>query len=689
MARSVRLRVGAGLAAGVTAAAIGTAAAAASASTGPGPNTLVKVQPGMTAAALPRATVFGNTPASTPETVSFILRERQLPELEASVAHGVKKFLSVGQFAGEYGQSPSVISGLESYLAKFGITTKAYADGIDVSAQGTAGEFDQALSVSQKQYRVPAFKGKNGQTVPAQTVHAATSAPELPERIAGSILTVLGLTNYSPFASQTAHINTKFAKTAVHKASANTSSSTPKNDPAFCEQLSGLPSGCHIPSDFASSYGLDNLYKAGADGAGQALAIVTLAAVDPNAPQYFWQNVAGIPDTGRTLTVDNIDGGPGAPSDAAGSGESDLDVEQSGALAPGANVIVYQAPNTDAGFADAFFQAASDNTASTVSASWGESETYLQAAVAAGVETPLYETAFDEAFLEMAAQGQSGFIASGDEGAYTASNPGDLGTTNLSVGASADSPYITAAGGTTLPWTAEFANADGSVTATVNVTQQRTWGWDYLWQPIATVSGVTAAQVAPTAVVGSGGGFSTFEPRPSYQDDVPGIGHYHAVPYLTPTDYQTITGTNLSLPTSWSVNTSPGVVTGYSNGRAVPDVSADADPYSGYLLYEPSAAAAGGAALQGGWGGTSFVAPQLNGSAAVIDSYLGHRVGFWNPAIYKFATNWTSPFTSLSSASTSNDNIYYTGNPGSVYNEGSGLGFPNLAKLATDFKHES
>ena len=102
------------------------------------------------------------------------------------------------------------------------------------------------------------------------------------------------------------------------------------------------------------------------------------------------------------------------------------------AVAPGANVIVYQAPNTDFGFADAFFDAASQNIASTVSASWLESETYLESRIAAGQESPGYQAAFDEAFLEMAAQGQSGFIASGDEGAYTAT--GDLGTTNLSVG---------------------------------------------------------------------------------------------------------------------------------------------------------------------------------------------------------------------------------------------------------------
>ena len=109
--------------------------------------------------------------------------------------------------------------------------------------------------------------------------------------------------------------------------------------------------------------------------------------------------------------MDNVDGGPGAPSYAAGSGETDLDVEQSGGLAPGANVIVYQAPNTDSGFADAFFAAASQNIASTVSASWLESETYLQAGIASGSESPGYQAAFDEAFLEMAAQGQSGFIA--------------------------------------------------------------------------------------------------------------------------------------------------------------------------------------------------------------------------------------------------------------------------------------
>ena len=628
---------------------------------------MVPVQPGISAASLPGASVFGNTPPSTPETVSFVLREQNLPQLEASVEQGVGNYLSVSQFAQIYGQSQSNISQLQNYLAGFGITTQVYPDDVDVVANGTAGEFDSALAVQQQQYFVPALPARDGlQAIPAQSVHGTAQPPELPYRIAQYVLAILGLTNYGPFGSQAVHVNTTLAKP-------DTASQNP------CLALTGLADACNTPANFAANYGLDPLYARGANGAGQTIAIVTLAALDVGAPEYFWTNVLGLPASSRTVTVVNVDGGPGAPSDASGTGETDLDVEQSGGLAPDANVIVYQAPNTDYGFADAFFQAASQNIASTVSASWLESETYLQAAIASGEESPGYEAAFDEAFLEMAAQGQSGFIAAGDWGAYTASV--DIGTTNLSVGASPDSPFITAAGGTTLPWTGTLTGPDGS--ATVNVPSQRTWGWDYLWQPIATITGSSLASVAESLVIGSGGGFSSIEPTPSYQEGVPGTHFFSAVQYLTPIDYENVDG--IVEPTAWNFNPTPSVSYGFGSGRAVPDVSTDADPYSGYLLYEPSFAGVGEPELQGGWGGTSFVAPQLNGSTAVIDSFLGHRVGFWNPAIYSFATGRHSPFTPLDESGTSSDNIYYTGTPGLPYNEGSGLGTPNLSELAYDF----
>ena len=655
MALSVRSRLWAGLAAGLLAVAAPVAATAgtAQAASTPGPNTPTKVATGLLAAALPGAAPFGTTPASTPERVSFILKERDKGQLEAAVTQGLGSFDSVDAFAAKYGQSQQVVDKLTSYLAGFGIKTTVYPGNVDISATGTAGEFDAALSCQQQNYHVPSQAGADGSTVPAQTVYSATAAPKLPWGVGQYVLAVLGLTNYAPFVSHAEH------------ATGKTFTGGPIN---------------HLPSDFAKTYGLTGVAKQ-ADGAGETLGIVTLASVDPGAPQYFWSNVAKVPATGRTLTTVNVDGGAGAPSDAAGTGESDLDVEQSGALAPGANVIVYQTPNTDPGFIDGFFTAASSNAADSLSTSWGESETLVAAAVAAGQETAAYQAAFDEAFLELADQGQSLFDAAGDAGAYDDSD--ELGTTELVVDTPADSPYATAAGGTTLPFTATETGPKGS--AKVTVTKQRAWGWDYQWTAYAKAYGVSYADAATTRSAGGGGGFSGVEPKPSYQYDVSGTSSYVGVKYFTPTDPQVVvSGTDFVEPTSWTVTSKPPLVSGGASGRAVPDLSADADPETGYLLYEPSAVAAGGTALEGGWGGTSFVAPQFNGSAALIDSYLGHRTGLWNPSLYALAGSSVSPVTPLDTAGTSNDNLFYTGQPGTQYNPATGLGVPDLSKLAGD-----
>ena len=655
MALSASSRLWAGLAAGLLAVAapVAVAAGSAQAASSPSPTTPTKVPTGLLAAALPGAAPFGTTPASTPERVSFILKERGKGQLESAVTRGLGSFDSVDEFTAKYGQSQPVVDQLTSYLASFGIKTTVYPGNVDVSATGTAGEFDAALSCVQENYHVPSQSGYNGSTIPAQTVYSATAAPKLPWGIGQYVLAVLGLTNYAPFVSHADHATGK----------------------AF----TGGPIN-HLPSDFASRYGLNAVAKQ-ANGAGTTLGIVTLATVDPGAPQYFWSKVAKVPATGRTLTAVNVDGGSGAPSDAAGTGETDLDVEQSGALAPGANVIVYQAPNTDPGFIDAFFTAASSNAADSLSTSWGESETVVAAAVAAGQETAAYQAAFDEAFLELADQGQSLFDAAGDAGAYDDSD--ELGTTELVTDTPADSPYATAAGGTTLPFTATETGPKASVKVTV--AKERAWGWDYQWAAYAKAYGVSYADAATSRAVGGGGGFSAVEPKPSYQWGVSGTSSYEGVKYFTPIDPVTVVdGTDFVEPTAWSVTAKPPLVSGGGAGRAVPDLSANADPETGYLLYEPSAVAAGGQALEGGWGGTSFVAPQFNGSAALIDSYLGHRTGLWNPSLYALAAGSASPVTPLSSAGTSNDNLFYTGQPGTLYNPASGLGVPDLSKLAGD-----
>jgi subtilase family serine protease len=104
------------------------------------------------------------------------------------------------------------------------------------------------------------------------------------------------------------------------------------------------------------------------------------------------------------------------------------------------------------------------------------------------------------------------------------------------------------------------------------------------------------------------------------------------------------------------------------------------------------------------------VAPQLNGSNAVIESQLGHRAGFWNPMIYKLANGNNSPFTPIDSTKVfmgkqflfqtskagasrvlpgefTSTNLFYTGLAHSTWNPAVGLGTPNLTQLAGDFGH--
>jgi kumamolisin len=614
----------------------------------------VAVPQGIGPAALKHLSVFGPTPPSTPETVAFILRARNLGALKAEVSAGMPRgYDSVGRFARDFGQTRHDISALERYLGGFGISTSAYADGLDITANGTAGEFDSALDVQQSDYKVPAVPARHGMSERrAMIIHGTTDNALLPRRLARFVLSVLGLTNYPTFASL-----------SVHR-------------PALAHGVrpAAVQTGNLTPEDFASQYDLNPLYARGATGAGSTIGIVTLASVNPSDPEYFWSNVLGITTKPDRITLDNVDGGSGPVSDASGSGETTLDVEQSGALAPDANIVVYQAPNTDYGFVDGFFTAASQNAADSVSASWGESETAIQAAVASGQEDPAYAISFDEAYLEMAAQGQSAFVSAGDFGAYTAIE--DIGTTNLSGDNPAGSPWVTVAGGTTLPGTIPLTSTDSATIAA-----QRTWSWDWLWPHYADFGAPSEAAFAFAEPIGGGGGFSVFEHTPLYQQLVPSAHQFSATEYLTPTDPQTV-APGLTEPTEWSFDATPPVITGTGYGRATPDVSADADPFTGYEEYFTGFS---GAPLEDGWGGTSFVAPQLNGSTALIDSLLGHRVGFWNPAIYQFATFRDSPFSPLDSASASNDNLYYTGTPGHIYNVGSGLGTPDLAALARDF----
>ncbi|ARC57662.1 Pseudomonalisin [Frondihabitans sp. 762G35] len=178
-------------------------------------------------------------------------------------------------------------------------------------------------------------------------------------------------------------------------------------------------------------------FPAGTDGAGQTIAVIELGGgfAQADLDTYFGGLGVGSPVV-SAVGVDGAANRPGADPNGA-DGEVLLDIEVVGALSPGASVVVYFAPNTDAGFVDAVAQAAhAMPTPAAMSISWGQSEDQW---------TPQARAAFDDALVDAAALGVTVTAAAGDNGSSDgATGGGDH------VDFPASSPHVLACGGTSL-----------------------------------------------------------------------------------------------------------------------------------------------------------------------------------------------------------------------------------------------
>ncbi len=115
-------------------------------------------------------------------------------------------------------------------------------------------------------------------------------------------------------------------------------------------------------------------------------------------------------------------------------------------------------------------------------------------------------------------------------------------------------------------------------------------------------------------------------------------------------------------------------------GRNVPDVSFNADPDTGYVIYYTSQPS-GTFGLDTFYGGTSFSAPQLNGVTALLGEEHG-RLGLLNYPLYARAA--LSPLLGSAAATVHpvayGDNWFYHGSHG--YNPAAGLGTLDVANFA-------
>jgi subtilase family serine protease len=589
---------------------------------------------------------LGDTNPTDVVSVSVIFKAQPMEQLEAFVqstqdpwSPQYHHFLSVNQFARAFAPSQSAIARVSAYLASFGITAgPALADNLVLKATGTVAAFTQAFTFQMHDYQ-------NG----SGRFHRPTTAPCVPGSLSDVMLVVAGFSTqpaFTPKVRSASSVGPIAAPATRLPAQGSTATNTP---------------GAYTVGDFANQYDVGPLYKAGIDGTGSTIGIATMAGFYPADAYNYWSSI-GLNVSQTRITQIHVD--EGAPiSSQAGPIETSLDVEQSGGIAPGAKMVVYDAPNTDGGFLDLFYNAASDNLVDSLSVSWGNAEVFYNEALA-GVDFTSELVAFHQAFLEGAAQGISMFAAAGDSGAYDYAEDGIAGLSNeLSVDAPGSDPAITAAGGTTTPSSTNGDIFGGPATANnYVVTQEQVWGWDG-FQNFLNANDVLGSNAWDFFSTGGGGGVSVQWPVPWYQQGYPGIQRSQpgqVITYATTgDDGGTTTQTLLTLPAHFA-------------GRNVPDVSADADPFTGYSIYSTP---------DGGWnyyyGGTSFVGPQMNGVSALVEQRTHGRVGFWNPMLYRFAQSRSRAIVDI----TAGDNWFYDGVRG--YEPAAGVGVLDVSAFAT------
>lgn len=349
--------------------------------------------PGSERAALARAQGAPPVPAATAVSATVVLRRR------APLPDGPGR-LTRAELAERYGADPADVELVTRTLAALGVSVESVDRATRLlRVSGTAGALAAAFGTTLVQV------GGN---------RARSGGLSLPGALDGVVTAVLGLDDRPA------------ARTRFRPAAAADTAYTPPQ----LGQVYRFPDGT--------------------DGSGQTIAIIELGGGYAHHDLAAYFGGLGVPVP--TVTAVGVDGGRNvAGKDPQGAdGEVLLDIEVVGALAPGAHVVVYFAPNTDAGFLAAVSRAAhATRTPAAISISWGAGEEQWTAQA---------RTALDEAMADATALGVTVTVAAGDDGST------DGATDDRShCDFPASSPHALACGGTRLDADA----ATGAVTSEV------------------------------------------------------------------------------------------------------------------------------------------------------------------------------------------------------------------------------
>jgi len=332
------------------------------------------------------------------EVAEVTVRVRGRTPLPATVKPGTR--LSREEFEAKYGSRADDMAAVEEFAHGCHLSTVALSAGRrSVILRGTVKDLEEAFRVRLSHYldaRGETFRGRSG-------------GLSVPRHLGNVVEGVFGL-DTRPHARPMFRVARRGGVPLKH---------------------AQVP-GSFTPDALAGIYGFPRT-----TGKGVCIALIELGGGfrNPDLATYFSSLKIPLP----TVKALSVDGGLNSPSTAdSADGEVMLDIEVAGAVAPGATIAVYFAPNTDRGFLDAITTAVHDtqNTPSVVSISWGSAEDRW---------TAQSLKSFNSAFSAAAALGVTILAAAGDQGSSDSETDGKVHADFPS-----SSPYVTGCGGTSL-----------------------------------------------------------------------------------------------------------------------------------------------------------------------------------------------------------------------------------------------
>ena len=531
------------------------------------------------------------------------------------------QWLTSEQFGARFGLSAADMAKVSAWLTSQGFTITSVAKSSTfINFTGTVAQAQQAFGT---QIHSVSLNGEQ---------HIANlTEPTLPAAISGVVLAVSGLDDFK----------------LKPRSRARNSSAVDPSQPSFTATNcgTGVTSPCHFiaPSDLYTIYDYPPS-STNINGAGVTIAVMGQTQIR-TADVAAFRTAAGLSSTLPTLTL--VPGSTNPGISANDIDESQIDVEWSGAAAPGATInFIY---STDV-INTSLFYAIDNKIAPIVTISYGGCESSFSASMRSGINQ----------LLQMANSfGITVMSSSGDSGATDCDTSGTA-SEGLAVDFPSSSPFATSAGGTMFNDTSNPSQYWNTGTGTGSAGSAKGYIPELPWNETNTSGGLDAGGAG-------GGGASGFFSKPAWQA---GLG--------VPND----------------------------SSRDTPDVSLNAAAiHDGYVVCSQSSCVNGFLSSNGqpnSFGGTSFVAPSLAGILALVEQNLGGNtptagLGNIGPTLYGLANGPTASSVFHDIITGNNSVICSQGTPncpnggsigysaGTGYDQASGLGSLDVNMLVTNW----